>query len=74
MPTDGSRRNRRLKIDNDMKSFIQHLSEQKPSLKGLVAANAKDLKDLPGAAGEAAHKRLHKTIAAFVKNSSKRSK
>lgn len=57
-----------------MKSFIQHLSEQKPSLKGLVAANAKDLKDLPGAAGEAAHKRLHKTIAAFVKNSSKRSK
>ena len=57
-----------------MKSFIQHLSEQKPSIKTLVAANAKDLKELPGAAGEAAHKRLHKTIAAFAKNSSKQPK
>jgi hypothetical protein len=57
-----------------MKSFLQHLSEQKPSVKTLAAANAKDLKDLAGAEGEAAHKRLHKTIAAFVKNSSKMSK
>ena len=33
----------------------------------LAAANAQDLKELPGAAGEAAHKKLHKTIGKFVK-------
>lgn len=32
----------------------------------LKKANAADLKDKPGAAGEAAHKRLHKTIAKVV--------
>lgn len=33
----------------------------------LKAAEAQDLKELPGAAGEAAHKKLHKTIGKFVK-------
>jgi len=33
----------------------------------LKAAEAQDLKELPGAAGEAAHKRLHKTIGKFLK-------
>ena len=32
----------------------------------LAAANAQDLKELPGAAGEAAHKKLHKTIGKFL--------
>jgi hypothetical protein len=34
----------------------------------LKAANAEDLKDKPGAAGKAAHKRLHKTIGAVLKS------
>jgi len=34
----------------------------------LKAANAADLKDKPGAAGKAAHKRLHKTIGAVLKS------
>jgi hypothetical protein len=33
----------------------------------LKAANAEDLKDKPGAAGEKAHKRLHKTIGKILK-------
>ena len=33
----------------------------------LKAAEAQDLKELPGAKGEAAHKRLHKTIGKFLK-------
>ena len=33
----------------------------------LKAAEAQDLKELPGAAGEAAHKRLHTTIGKIVK-------
>ena len=33
----------------------------------LKAAEAQDLKELPGAAGEAAHKKLHKTIGKFLK-------
>jgi hypothetical protein len=33
----------------------------------LKAAEAQDLKELPGAEGEAAHKRLHKTIGKFLK-------
>ena len=36
----------------------------------LKAAEAQDLKELPGAAGEAAHKRLHKTIGKFIKSKS----
>jgi hypothetical protein len=34
----------------------------------LKAAEAQDLKELPGAKGEAAHKRLHKTIGKFIKS------
>jgi hypothetical protein len=34
----------------------------------LKAANAEDPKDKGGAAGEAAHKRLHKTIGAVLKS------
>ena len=37
------------------------------ALARLKAANAEDLKDAPGAAGKAAHKRLHKTIGKIVK-------
>jgi len=37
------------------------------AIKSLKAANAADLKDKPGAAGKAAHKRLHKTIGKIVK-------
>ena len=37
------------------------------ALKSLKAANAADLKDAPGAAGKAAHKRLHKTIGKVLK-------
>ena len=33
----------------------------------LKAAEAQDLKELPGKAGEAAHKRLHTTIGKTVK-------
>jgi hypothetical protein len=36
------------------------------ALKSLKAANAEDLKEKPGKAGERAHKRLHKTIAKVV--------
>ena len=37
------------------------------ALARLKAANAEDLKDKPGAAGEAAHKRLHKTIGKVLR-------
>lgn len=37
----------------------------------LKKANAADLKDKPGAAGEAAHKRLHKTIGGILKDTEK---
>lgn len=37
------------------------------AIASLKAANAADLKDKPGAAGKAAHKRLHKTIGKIVK-------
>jgi hypothetical protein len=37
------------------------------ALDTLAAANAADLKDAPGAAGKAAHKRLHKTIGKVLK-------
>ena len=37
------------------------------AIKSLKAANTADLKDKPGAAGAAAHKRLHKTIGKIVK-------
>lgn len=33
----------------------------------LRAANTQDLKELPGAAGEAAHKRLHTVISGILK-------
>ena len=36
----------------------------------LKAAEAQDLKELPGKAGEAAHKKLHKTIGKFIKSKS----
>jgi hypothetical protein len=38
------------------------------ALQSLKAANTADLKDAPGAAGKAAHKRLHKTIRKVLKN------
>lgn len=37
--------------------------------KELRAANTQDLKELPGAAGEAAHKRLHSVIGKLLKKS-----
>jgi len=37
------------------------------AIKSLKAANTADLKDKPGAAGKAAHKRLHKTIGKVLK-------
>jgi hypothetical protein len=37
------------------------------AIKSLKAANTADLKDAPGAAGKAAHKRLHKTIGKVLK-------
>jgi hypothetical protein len=40
---------------------------ERAALARLKAANAEDLQDKPGAAGEAAHKRLHKTIGKFLK-------
>ena len=36
----------------------------------LKAAEAQDLKELPGKAGEAAHNKLHKTIGKFIKSES----
>ena len=36
----------------------------------LKAAEAQDLKELPGKAGEAAHTKLHKTIGKFIKSES----
>jgi len=41
---------------------------EQAALARLKAANAADLKDKPGAAGKAAHKRLHKTIDKVLKN------
>jgi hypothetical protein len=38
------------------------------AIKSLKAANTADLKDKPGAAGKAAHKRLHKTIGKVLKS------
>jgi hypothetical protein len=38
------------------------------NMERLKAANAADLKDAPGAAGKAAHKRLHKTIGKVLKS------
>jgi hypothetical protein len=38
------------------------------NMERLKAANAEDLKDKPGAAGKAAHKRLHKTIGKVLKS------
>ena len=40
---------------------------EKAAAKRLKAANAEDLKEKPGAAGDAAHKRLHKTIGSILK-------
>ncbi|NBT78627.1 MAG: hypothetical protein EBT04_09265 [Betaproteobacteria bacterium] len=37
------------------------------AIKSLKAANTADLQDAPGAAGEKAHKRLHKTIGKVLK-------
>jgi hypothetical protein len=37
------------------------------AIKSLKAANTADLQDAPGAAGKAAHKRLHKTIGKVLK-------
>ena len=39
---------------------------EKAAAKRLRDANAEDLKEKPGAAGEAAHKRLHKTVKSVV--------
>ncbi len=44
-------------------------AEHEAKLQKLQAANAQDLKELPGAAGEAAHKRLHSVIGDILKNS-----
>ena len=38
------------------------------NMERLKAANAEDLKDKPGAAGKAAHKRLHNTIGKVLKS------
>jgi len=40
---------------------------ERAAAKRLRDANAADLKEKPGAAGAAAHKRLHKTIGAMLK-------
>jgi hypothetical protein len=40
---------------------------EQAALARLRAANAEDLEEKPGAAGEAAHKRLHKTIGKILK-------
>jgi len=45
----------------------KRIKESNGSLGALKAANAADLKEYPGKKGEAAHKRLHKTIGAFLK-------
>ena len=39
---------------------------EKAAMKRLRDANAADLKEKPGAAGAAAHKRLHKTIKGIL--------
>ena len=40
---------------------------EKAAAARLRDANAEDLKEKPGAAGDAAHKRLHKTIGSILK-------
>lgn len=40
---------------------------EKSAMARLKKANAEDLKEKPGAAGEAAHKRLHRTIQGILK-------
>jgi hypothetical protein len=45
----------------------KRIKESNGSLGALKKANAADLKEYPGKRGEAAHKRLHKTIGKFLK-------
>ena len=53
---------------NPFKKPVQEASEcEQAAMARLKAANAADLKDKPGAAGKAAHKRLHKTIGKVLK-------
>jgi len=53
---------------NPFKKPVQEASEcEQAAMARLKAANAEDLKDKPGAAGKAAHKRLHKTIGKVLK-------
>jgi hypothetical protein len=44
-----------------------HALDEDKATDALRRANAEDLKEKPGAAGEAAHRRLHKTIGKFLK-------
>ncbi len=48
-------------------TFFAEARIARASLSALGAANATDLEELPGAAGERAHKRLHREIAKVLK-------
>ena len=48
-------------------TFFVEAQIARASLSALGAANATDLKELPGAAGERAHKRLHREIGKVLR-------
>lgn len=56
-----------------MKTFLEHINEtvktqvSSKDIAALDTANTTDLKELPGAAGQAAHAKLHKTISKILK-------
>ena len=54
---------------DDIRGILKdkRIKESNGSLGALKRANAADLKEYPGKRGEAAHKRLHKTIGKFLK-------
>lgn len=48
-------------------TFFLEARLARASLSALGAANAADLQELPGAAGERAHRRLHREIGKLLK-------
>ncbi len=57
-------------INTLMISFIPFLLESSPTLSALRRANEKDLQELPGTRGKAAHRKLHLIIKKLIRKES----
>jgi hypothetical protein len=57
-------------INTFMITFIPFLLESSPTLSALRRANEKDLQELPGTRGKAAHRKLHLIIKRLIRNES----